>query len=395
MARVRDLAVALVAVATVFVLPSAAALASSGGEAGIGVVDPSTGRWYLQDPATGATTSFYYGNPGDYPFTGDWDCDGVDTPGLYRQSDGYVYLRNSNTVGIADVSFFFGNPGDVPVAGDFDGDGCDTVSIYRPAESRFYLINRLGSGSAGLGAADAFFTFGDRGDEALAGDWDGDGIDTPAVFRPATQEIHVLRGGSFSFGAPGDSVVVGAWTGGADDVAAHRPGDGAFHRRDGVRIPYGNSGLLPIAGSFGALSGGHEPPPEQPPYPNVGSGKRIIYSNSEQRVWLIEADGTLAKTHLVSGRNGVPAAGTYAVYSKSVNAWSYDGITMTHMVRFAHGVRLPYGFHSIPKASDGTPLQTLDQLGTFRSGGCVRQAMPDAVFLYDWAPIGTTVHVIP
>ena len=88
-------------------------------------------------------------------------------------------------------------------------------------------------------------------------------------------------------------------------------------------------------------------------------------------------------------------AGTYAVYSKSVNAWSYDGITMTHMVRFAHGVRLPYGFHSIPKASNGTPLQTIDQLGTFRSGGCVRQAMPDAVFLYNWAGLGTTVHVLP
>ena len=46
---------------------------------------------------------FYFGNPGDYPFMGDWDCDDVDTPGLYRQSDGYVYLRNSNTQGIADV----------------------------------------------------------------------------------------------------------------------------------------------------------------------------------------------------------------------------------------------------------------------------------------------------
>ncbi|HHC07443.1 MAG TPA: hypothetical protein ENK55_01820, partial [Actinobacteria bacterium] len=66
----------------------------------VGLVDPETGIWYLRDE-TGRTTAFYFGNPGDYPFMGDWDCDGVDTPGLYRRSDGYVYLRNSNTQGVA------------------------------------------------------------------------------------------------------------------------------------------------------------------------------------------------------------------------------------------------------------------------------------------------------
>ena len=66
--------------------------------------------------SAGTLGQFYFGNPGDYGFMGDWDCDGVDTPGLYRQSDGYAYLRNSNTQGVADVAFFFGNPGDVPMA---------------------------------------------------------------------------------------------------------------------------------------------------------------------------------------------------------------------------------------------------------------------------------------
>jgi hypothetical protein len=30
-----------------------------------GVVDQTTGIWYLRDAANGATTSFCYGNPGD------------------------------------------------------------------------------------------------------------------------------------------------------------------------------------------------------------------------------------------------------------------------------------------------------------------------------------------
>jgi hypothetical protein len=48
---------------------------------GVGVVDPAAGKWYLRDPDSGGTTSFYFGDPGDIPFMGDWDCAGADTPG--------------------------------------------------------------------------------------------------------------------------------------------------------------------------------------------------------------------------------------------------------------------------------------------------------------------------
>src|SRR3990172_2027367 len=72
----------------------------------------SAGRWYRHDGLGSGdpVTAFYFGNPGDVPFMGDWDCDGVRTPGLYRQSDGFVYLRNTNTQGVADITFFFCNP---------------------------------------------------------------------------------------------------------------------------------------------------------------------------------------------------------------------------------------------------------------------------------------------
>src|SRR3989304_4974633 len=75
-----------------------------------GLVDPGAGQWHLRD-SVGVVSSFYFGNPGDYPMVGDWDCDGDDTPGMYRQSDGYVYLRNSNTPGVAGTRVFLRNPG--------------------------------------------------------------------------------------------------------------------------------------------------------------------------------------------------------------------------------------------------------------------------------------------
>ena len=33
---------------------------------------------------------FYFGNPGDEPLMGDWDCDGEQTPAMYRRSQGYM-----------------------------------------------------------------------------------------------------------------------------------------------------------------------------------------------------------------------------------------------------------------------------------------------------------------
>jgi subtilisin family serine protease len=181
--------------------------------------------------------SFYYGNPGDVGFSGDWNCDGEATPGLYRQSDGFVYLRNSNTQGIADITFFFGNPGDIPVAGDFNDDGCDTVSLYRPSEGRFYVINQLGKNGGGLGAAQTSYYFGNPGDKPFAGDFDGDGIDTFGLHRESSGFVYFrnshtqgIADSQFIYGNPGDILFAGDWDGDGDDtVAVYRPSTGRLY----------------------------------------------------------------------------------------------------------------------------------------------------------------------
>jgi hypothetical protein len=187
---------------------------------------------------------------------GDWDCDGIDTPGLYRRSDGYVYLRNSNSQGIADVAFFFGNPGDLPLAGDFDGDGCDTVSIYRPSEGRFYIMDHLGSGDAGLGAAEYAYYYGDPGDAPFMGDWDGDGIDTPGLRRDSNGFVYLRHSNSqgtadveYFYGDAGDVVFTGDWDADGDDtLGLYRPSNGTVYLR--------NTNTTGIAdASFGVGSG--------------------------------------------------------------------------------------------------------------------------------------------
>ena len=68
----------------------------------VGLFDPDRGVWYLRE-ADGSVNEFFYGIPGDTPLFGDWDCDGTDTVGMYRASNGFVYLRNSNDFGVADI----------------------------------------------------------------------------------------------------------------------------------------------------------------------------------------------------------------------------------------------------------------------------------------------------
>ena len=204
----------------------------------IGLVG-SGGEWQLWDSlgSGDGLDGFYFGNPGDVPFMGDWDGDGVATPGLYRRTDGFVYLRDSNTQGIADTTFYFGNPGDWPLVGDFNGDGKDTVSIFRESEARVFVVNRLGVNGGGLGAADYSFYFGNSGDVPFVGDFNGSGIDTVGLYRQSSGFVYFRNSLStgiadldFFYGNPGDVILAGDWDGDGDDtVAVYRPSDGRVY----------------------------------------------------------------------------------------------------------------------------------------------------------------------
>jgi len=126
-----------------------------------------------------------------------------------------------------------------------------------------------------------------------------------------------------------------------------------------------------------------------------GSGRRIVFDQSDQRVWLVDDGSKVARTYLVSGsRFDNLQPGSYTVQSKSRHAGAFDGSgTMEYFVRFATGYSEPIGFHSVPKDNSGQLEQTKAQLGTPLSAGCVRQWLPDAIALWDFAPVGTKVIV--
>ena len=127
-----------------------------------------------------------------------------------------------------------------------------------------------------------------------------------------------------------------------------------------------------------------------------GTGRRIVFSQQLQRVWLVDPSDDVTRTYLVSGSvtdNLQP--GTYSVYSRSRWATGVDDSgVMQYFVRFTQGpTGAAIGFHSIP-TRNGVPLQTAAQLGTPQSHGCIRQRTPDAIALWNYAPVGTKVVVV-
>ncbi len=125
-----------------------------------------------------------------------------------------------------------------------------------------------------------------------------------------------------------------------------------------------------------------------------GEGRRVVFSESRQRVWLVDDEGSVERTYLVSGSvedNLDP--GTYSVFSRSEEATGIDGSSMRLFVRFTRGPSgAAIGFHDIP-TDDGDPVQGVGDLGTPRSHGCIRQKPADAAAMWAFADDGTTVVV--
>jgi hypothetical protein len=172
--------------------------------------------------------------------------------------------------------------------------------------------------------------------------------------------------------------------------------DGAVYTTGNARYSGGANGGLEQAVGIAPAASGYwiATVPSGPPVPpNSGSGRRIVYSNSQQRVWTVEANEAVSHTFLVSGRHGLPPAGVHHVYSKVSSSPSGD-LTLPWTLRFAiSSSGNPIDFHGIPLRPDGTAIEDDSLLGTPQSHGCVRMNQGDAKVLWDWATVGTTVVV--
>ena len=232
----------------------------------VGAMDASTAIWSLRN-SVGVVTTFEFGAAGNQPLMGDWDCDGIDTPGVHNAGTATVALRNTNSSGDADLTFAVGNPGDTAIAGDFDGDGCSTVGVYRTSTGEAFIWNTLPAPNTNAGPPDVSYYFGNPSDKPFTGDFDGDGVDTLGLHRESTGFLYFrnshtqgIADNEFFYGDPGDRLIAGDWgiVDGTDTPAVFRPSNTTWYFRytntEGIadsQFGWGASDWLPVAGTFG------------------------------------------------------------------------------------------------------------------------------------------------
>jgi len=220
------------------------------------------GVWKMQDPHSPTEeVVFNYGGASMLPIVGDWDSDGDDTAGVYDPATGFFFLRNTNSAGPADVVLTMGtslpSQGLIPIAGDWNGDGVDTVGIYSQSGGFFFLKNSNSSGDA-----DITFSFGAGGLTPIAGDWNNDGVDTVGLYNPATGAVFLRNtnsptSGTFTLTFNGASgyPVSGDWNNdGVDTLGLYNPATGAWFLKNSntsgaadIQFNFSRGGL-PVAG---------------------------------------------------------------------------------------------------------------------------------------------------
>jgi hypothetical protein len=177
-------------------------------------------------------------------------------PGVHYLKTGRWYLRNELTSGSGDMSVTYGDPRDIPVAGDWNGDGKDTPGVVRGFT--WYLRNELTSGGG-----DISLTYGESGDTPVVGDWNGDGVDGIGVVRNSVWYLRneLVSGNaelSFTYGDPGDIPIVGDWDGDGKDGVGVVRGTTWFLRNElssgppEIVLTYGDPDDIPVIGDWDA-----------------------------------------------------------------------------------------------------------------------------------------------
>ena len=189
----------------------------------------STGGVYsFWSSSRGQIVRIPIGLPGDNSrFIGDWDGDGIDNLGLYREGTGanpsvFYWTRSSDVSVVHSVAW--GRSGDRPFALDYDGDGKLDPAVLRrsgPESAEFWILGSRDSKPTLVG-------LGLPNDLPVPGDYNGDGFDDLAVTRvESTPDGPRLMWYVLTTGAPLDRLVATRW-GTADSipVPADYDGDG-------------------------------------------------------------------------------------------------------------------------------------------------------------------------
>jgi hypothetical protein len=267
---------------------------------------PATGLWGVLKSGEGFSYSnaqfFTWGQTNDIVVPGDYDGDGLLDPTVRRppgggQSAAYLILKSSTNYDYGQsLTIPAGWPGlgDTPVPGDYNGDGISDPAIWR--------------GSAGVWIIPMspafntyqFFSWGLTGDTPVGADVDGDGQTDIGYLRPSTgvwgfllstENYSYASPQFFSWGTTGDLAVMADYDGdGKADPAVVIPPAGGQSKAYRIllsTLAYAPGSSLTIPAGWPGL--GDTPVPQD--YDGDGKADAGIWRNSAG-VWIIPKSST-------------------------------------------------------------------------------------------------------
>jgi Fungalysin metallopeptidase (M36)/FG-GAP-like repeat len=231
------------------------------GKSDISVYRPSEGNWYL-NRSTAGFSAMHWGISTDRIVPADYDGDGKTDFAIFRPSvdsnQPDFYILNSSNFTFTGV--YWGNPNDIPVIEDYDGDGKADIAIVRPTSGNYlwYLLKS----SNGQSQVSFNLSFLPSTAQPIGGDFDGDGkADLIAVnFEFGEYYWYSFTStmiGGFSrlpLGTAGDKIALGDYNGdGVDDMAVYRPSNGIWYIRNSSgnsAIQFGIASDIPVPADY-------------------------------------------------------------------------------------------------------------------------------------------------
>jgi hypothetical protein len=158
-----------------------------------------------------------------WPIAGRWSNSNAET-GIFNLKTRTFKLGQSQSIR-------FGNSNDLPLVGDWDGDGIDEIALFRPSRynnhSRFFLdLENDGVTNRTVSIPYCHYCL------PISGDWDGDGYDDVGLYLPNsnTFRLYLLNNSTtatfykdVALGRKGDSPIAGDWNAdGLDELGVFR-----------------------------------------------------------------------------------------------------------------------------------------------------------------------------
>jgi CHRD domain len=230
--------------------------------ADLAVFRPSNGAWYIQDVQTNQFTGFAFGSSASKVFSNDFDGDAISDPAIFEPARGIWTIRKSSENTERQIQW--GAPTDIPLTGRYFGKGSD-IAVFRPSEGVWY-VRRCGDiikpFAENINASNyEAVRWGQNGDKPLMADFNGDGRDELAVYRPSNGTWYILDPRTRSttaiqWGLAEDIPLAADYDGDRKaDVAVFRPSNGTWYvfgsaERRMIASKFGQNGDIPATTDY-------------------------------------------------------------------------------------------------------------------------------------------------